>query len=65
MLVEAAMQLARERGNSVRNVTVQGEAVRQRIANSIRTGGALAAGFSGRAQDSKPSPPAPDKARDR
>ena len=64
-IVDAAMQSARDRGDSARSVTAQGEAARQRIADSIRTGGALDAGAGGRAQDSKPVPPAPDKGRNR
>ncbi|WP_243645697.1 hypothetical protein [Sphingomonas sp. PP-CE-1G-424] len=60
-IVDTAMQLARNRGDSARSVTAQGEAARQRIANSIRIGETLDAGVSGRAQDNKPVPPAPDK----
>ncbi len=64
-IVDAAMQLARDRGDSARSVTAQGEAARQRIADSIRTGSTLDAGVGSRAQDSKPVPPAPDKGRSR
>ncbi|NII60051.1 Fic/DOC family protein [Sphingomonas aerolata] len=64
-IVDAAMQSARDRGDSARSVTAQGEAARQRIADSIRTGGTLETDVGGHAQDSKPLPPAPDKGRNR
>jgi cell filamentation protein len=64
-IVDTAMQLARDRGDSARSVAAQGEAARQRIADSIRTGETLDAGVSGRAQYNKPLPPARDKGPNR
>jgi cell filamentation protein len=64
-IVDAAMQLARDRGDSARSITAQGEAARQRIADNIRTGGTLDAGVGSRAQDSNSVSPAPGKGRDR
>lgn len=64
-IVDAAMQLARDRGDSALSVTAQGEAARQRIADSIRTGSTLDADVGSHAQESKSVPPAPDKGRNR
>jgi len=61
IIVDTAMQAARERGESARMVTSIGQATRQLVADRIRSGGALEADFGN--SISPASPPTKDRSR--
>ncbi|WP_010337668.1 Fic/DOC family protein [Sphingobium yanoikuyae] len=62
-IVDAAMQTARERGESARMVTSIGESTRQLVAERIRSGDALDGGLGNGIMPSSPQPPAKDRSR--
>lgn len=62
-IVDAAMQTARERGESARMVTSIGESTRQLVAERIRSGDALDASLGKSIAPLNPEPPAKDRSR--
>lgn len=62
-IVDAAMQTARERGESARMVTSIGESTRQLVAERIRSGDALDTGLGNGIIPSSPQRPAKDRSR--